>query len=524
MKKLLLAFAALVLSASAFATVTVTQEVSLGYVLKRDAMTIGTPHTTEGACWTAAAAHAQAAGRSGNYWCPMFKGRRLTYSATPVACTTQPSVNTATIACPAGATGSWQQTTTVTVSAACVVTTTILPAAAPAGACTTTPPTGPTVYFSDCQPGAAAGCVAGDNTAPGTQAEPKRDLTGFDYNAAATGTQLLFKRGGAWTGFNVQVQNPNATTAAPFVFGDYGSGALPLLQAGGQYAFQFGKWSNRTDDGNMVNDGGYVLRNLKLDGGGTVSRAIHLRNNVHDVTIDGVEMTGFTIAIESGNDSLPGISNFALRNSAISANSEMGLLGDFNGLLIEGTSFVGNNFSGSSFAHAIYLSGHGTGAVIRNNTFTNNSAVNGVCTGGNVTIHGQWDGILIEGNTINQVASTGNCWGISVTDGYGSAEFFRNAVVRGNTINRLGAGIVARATPGVLIESNKIRNSLAGGYGIIVQSASAEDDPSTGAVVRNNTLCAEASFGSTVGVPGDAVNSGNSVQAGANATTGACAP
>jgi hypothetical protein len=110
------------------------------------------------------------------------------------------------------------------------------------------------------------------------------------------------------------------------------------------------------------------------------------------------------------------IGNTALliRNNDIHHNSEMGILGDAIDMVIEGNSLANNNPSGSAFQHALYLAGHGRNGVVRNNTFRNNSVVNGVCTGGNLTVHGQWVGLLVEGNTIRQDASQGGCYGISI--------------------------------------------------------------------------------------------------------------
>ena len=99
-----------------------------------------------------------------------------------------------------------------------------------------------TLYFSDCQPGAAPGCVSGNNANPGTQAAPKRDLTGINVNALPAGSQLLFARGGAWSNFRISLDNRNVTVAAPLIFADYGTGALPLLRTPSGTALAFGRY------------------------------------------------------------------------------------------------------------------------------------------------------------------------------------------------------------------------------------------------------------------------------------------
>lgn len=354
-------------------------------------------------------------------------------------------------------------------------------------------PPGPVYYFADCQAGAEPACVPGNNSNAGSQpSAPKKDLAGFDANALPAGAQLLFAKGGAWIGFHMQLRNLNATPSQPLVIDSYtpswGGTALPWLKAGGaNYALQFGSFRD------TANDGGYTVRNLKLDGlGAPGSWGVHLRNNVRDVTLENLEITGFALGIHSGNDTMPGITALTVRNCRIHLNAEMGMLGDANDLLVEGTTFSSNNFSGSAFNHAIYLSGRGRNGIIRNNAFIDNSAVNGVCAGGNFTVHGQWDGLLVEGNTIRQDASSGGCYGISINPAYTTAEYFRNVVLRGNTIVNVGfVAIGVASAPGILVENNTIVNTRPTyQVGILIpeRSPQAGDDADTGAIVRNNTV------------------------------------
>jgi hypothetical protein len=386
--------------------------------------------------------------------------------------------------------------------------------------------TGPAVYLSDCQPGAAAGCVPGDNANAGTSpSAPKRTLVGLDVNALPAGARVLFVRGGAWAGFNVQLQNPNATPEAPLVFDAYGTGPAPLLRAGGTfYAFQFGRFND------LTLDGGYTFRNLRLDGSAsTGSWGFHLRNQVRNVTIESNEITGFALGIHMGNAGERGNAGIVIRNNVISRNSQMGILGDAHDLLVEGNTFEGNNFTGSTFEHAIYLGGRGTNGVVRNNRFINNSVVNGVCTGGNFTVHGQWDGLLIEGNTITQVDSDGGCYGISINPGYDSAEWFRNVVVRGNTITNLGlCSICMTSAPGVVVERNVIRRARDTQHlGIVIpdRSVGTGDDPDSGAAVRDNVVCLAVAHqhSRAVQVYAGATEVGTVYRIGADATTGVCA-
>ena len=380
-----------------------------------------------------------------------------------------------------------------------------------------------TYYFSDCQAGASAACVQGSNGNAGTSATaPKQSLSSIDVNTLPVGSRLLFARGGVWTNFAVSFRNLNATPTQPIVLDAYGSGAAPWLKANGT-AIHFGAYND------TISDGGYTIRNLKLDGQNIAgSWGFFLHNAVRNVTIENMEITGFELGIHSQQTTGQENVALAVRNSNIHHNSGMGMLGDAVDMVLEGNTFAYNNFSGSTFNHAIYLSGQGRNGVIRNNTFTNNSVVNGVCQGGNVTVHGQWDGLLIEGNTITQAASAEGCWGFSITPGYAnSAEWFRNTVVRNNTITNLGGcAVCVVSAPGIVIESNRIFNNQASQIAVTVsQPWEAGDDAGTAPTVRDNTVCfAQPNANSSavaVRVAGGTV-SGTVYRTGADASTGAC--
>jgi len=361
-------------------------------------------------------------------------------------------------------------------------------------ACAGTLEASPVYHFSDCQAGATPDCVPGDNGNAGTRpSAPKRNLDGIDLDRLPAGTTLLFARGGAWANFRLRISNLQVTPAAPLVFDAYGSGAPPLLRTASGNAIEFGKYNDTNADG------GYTVRNLRLDGQGTAEWALWLRENLRDVTIENVEITGFAIAVHS--QALPphGVTRVTIRNSTISRNRTMGILATFSDALIEGNTFEANNFSGSVLHHAIYLAGTphgGRNNVIRNNRFVNNSTVNGTCTGGNVTLHGQMDGVLIEGNLMTQESSAGSCYGFSITPGYNTPEWFRNVVVRGNTIVNLGGcAICAGAAPGIVVEDNVIVHTNPSSHRAILIPANVKPGPmsqgdaeDTGAIVRNNTI------------------------------------
>jgi len=390
---------------------------------------------------------------------------------------------------------------------------------------------GRTYYFSDCQPGAAKTCVQGSDANSGTsESSPKRNLASVNFNALPAGSKLLLARGGVWVWPNqmLLIDNPNVTPKEPLVFDAYGTGERPWIKVTDQKAgaFFFGEYNN------SANDGGYTLRNFKLDGMGSSAWGLFLIHNLNSVTIENMEITGFHIGIHSQARAPHGVTKVLIRNNIISRNSSMGILGQFSDSVIEGNLFEGNNFSGSTFDHAVYLSGNDAGGrniVIRNNIFRNNSVVNGVCKGGNVTMHGQMDGMLIEGNIIELPAATTGCWGFSITSAYTSPDWFRNFTVRNNTlINLGGCGVCANAAPGIVVENNRFINTQSTPHTAVSirGEVGPGDDTDRDAVVRNNIACFPTGAANqaiaSVSSPGSKVT-GNVAYTGASGTTGACA-
>ena len=386
------------------------------------------------------------------------------------------------------------------------------------------PPTGPSLYFSDCQAGAAPGCVPGNNANPGTMASPKRDLAGININSLAAGTSLLFARGGAWANFSVRLANYNVTSAAPLTFADYGTGALPLFRCGTGTALAFGSYG----DGQM--DGGYTFRNLRLDGLGTGQWGAWIQGGTRDVVFENVELGNFEIGIHMQQMNGPGAPNdrVVVRNSYLHHNIDHGMLGDSNGLLIEGTLIEGNNIDGGFFEHGIYLGGHSTSTRIINNVFRNNSLANGVCTGGNLTIHGEYESLLIEGNTVEVTNSGAGCAGFSITAAYGAGynEHFLNLIIRNNTIINGNSSMMISAAPGAIIENNRLFHILSGQSGISIPGIAPgpEDAVDANQIIRNNVLCRTAvSTASYITAPASTTLSNNLIRTGADATTGPCA-
>jgi hypothetical protein len=474
-------------------------------------------HPNEPACVEAARIRG-----AGNYGCRTIT--RVSVTAQPV-CPPQPAQETRTQSCPTGTVGTWQQTRTYLVAPhpVCWTTGEWLPSSPPEGACVTDPAPVNALHFSDCQTGAASSCVLGNNANPGTAAAPKRDLTGINLNTLPAGSTLLFARGGSWNMAGLRFENLNVSAEAPLTLDAYGTGERPLFRRTGATMFQFGgNW------GNTSNDAGYVIRNIVADGldNAANSRGVWLVQNVSDVRLENVALLRFWTGIESSQGSPHNVVRFALRNSDVSFNSHMGFNGRGQGFTFDGNRFESNNFSGSGFNHAIYLS-YGGSHVIRGNTFVNNSTVNGRCTGGNMTLHGVIDGLLIEGNKIDVPDSDAGCYGISVTAGHDTVESFRNVVIRQNAVSNVGmCAVCVNSAPGVVIDGNV--SHTPGGrshFGAWAEANGRTDTPSDNATVTNNVVCQAASGGNVAVVnwtPAGLSQSGNVLRTGADATTGVC--
>lgn len=375
-----------------------------------------------------------------------------------------------------------------------------------------------------CQTVAAVGCVAGNDTNAGTSpAAPKQTLAGINVNTLPAGSALRFKRGGAWNWSTLVLENLNVTAASPLLFDAYDTGPLPTFrQSSGNMFHLGGNWNNTS------NDGGYTFRNIKFDGLGAATWGFWFVHTVRDVVIEDSDITGFAIGINSNDSDARGVRGITLRNNTIHHNFDMGLLGHYNDLRIEGNLIEANNFSGSGFSHGTYIGG-GNNITVRNNLYIRNSVVNGVCQGGNMTFHGQIDGLLIEGNRIEQDAAAGGCWLMSITTGYTTAEWFRNTIVRNNKfINGGNSALVSQSAPGIVVEDNVAINTQATNQtGFVVGGGDylGGDMLDENAIVRNNTACQSGgASGSVVNVnsPGATVTN-NVVIAGAAATTRVCA-
>lgn len=351
-----------------------------------------------------------------------------------------------------------------------------------------------TYYVSDCQSGADANCVNGNDSNNGTStATPWRTfakaVTGIDSQPA--GTTILFANGGVFSSSaTTTIFNQNVSAGSPLTISNYqppwGSGdeSKPRINcSAGGFNFE--------DSATPDIDGGYVVSNLYLHGNGAAGDGIREYNTANDVTISGNTIDGFGIGVYMG--SVGASERWTVQNNTIINSVSMGYLGGGTNLLIDGNHFE-NNGTEATFDHNIYLSS-GDYVTISDNTLYKSAFISGTCQGVSLVVHGVVDHLIIDGNTIYEDigAASATCYGIGVDTGYGSAEGFSGAIIRNNKITNVGyIGIGANSIPNGLIENNVIVNNQADYHmGIAVpdrDDKSPGDLADTNITIRNNSI------------------------------------
>lgn len=377
-------------------------------------------------------------------------------------------------------------------------------------------------YIVDCQPGADAACVPGDDARTATQAQnpatPWRTWAGVPMVNKVGNTRFLFGRGGYLTDVSIGLSwwtnngtgNASETTEdAPMTFDAYtpswcvGACATtkPVLEQ-----TTIGKDLFASDtNGTHLNDGGYIMRNLKLQGGGTpippkvvkAERAFFFYDMNRGVTIENMEITGFQSAVAPANGNNMLTYNLIVRNSYIHHNGSS-VFGGATGLLVENNLF---EYNGDPLitpdSHDMYLS-YVTNGVIRNNIFRNTTYnADGKCAKTILVVHGRINGLLIEGNRFEQPGGLGTCYGIEADNGYDMThpETMSNVTIRDNLLYNVGgAGIVVGICNNCVIESNRIvwtsvTNNCSIGISTFGGNAPKSiDTPNQHIAIRNNSI------------------------------------
>lgn len=345
-----------------------------------------------------------------------------------------------------------------------------------------------TLYYSRCDTGAHAACVAGSDSNDGLSASaPKLTApTSTQINAASCGDQFLLAQGGRWDGYSSGIINHGQNCQTnPVIIGSYAppSGATGRPRLHGTSTADEGSLIVLGSYNNTVDDRGYVFRGIELSStantsataawNGTDNQGVEYGMRIFGrtsyVTLEDVHIHNFRIGLQTyGNDTilLSTIDHLTIKNSIISDNYSMGMLVFARDMLIEGNTFERNNFTGNALNHAIYLNGsgiwRGDRITVRRNTFTDNSfdLIGGgtTCVGGNLTAHGEIVGMVLEENLIQMTDSGSSCAGFSLQAAYGNDSMSKLTVRRNRIIN---AGLCSICLSGVgssIFENNVLVN------------------------------------------------------------------
>jgi hypothetical protein len=374
-----------------------------------------------------------------------------------------------------------------------------------------------TVYYvSDCQAGAVATCVPGNDNNPGTSIDAPWQTTARVSTAIgnlAAGDEIRFARGGSFANARLRVFNLNSRAATPLVFDSYQprwstTSQKPILTSPvdvGIFDFE--------DSGNADHDEGYVVRNLDLRGQGT-GTGVFIYNDADYITLDSLDISNFAIGVDCSDSNPPNTGSNArndyitLKNSTIKNNTAQGYLGGCNQVLIENNRFDNNGYSGTlARNHNIYIGSNGSNVTVRGNVLTRSAVGAGVCQGVALVVHNNQTGLLIEKNTIDETTGAGpGCYGIQVNPGNGGlAESFRGTIIRSNKVINVGAnGIAVGSCPDCVIENNVIVQQVPRTFiGITMPSENIEtglDAADNNLMVRNNSIYIASGTYDSVGI------------------------
>ena len=379
---------------------------------------------------------------------------------------------------------------------------------------------GATYYFSDCQAGADTGCTAGNDANAGTSpSAPKRSLPSRALvDGLAAGDQILLAKNGSWRSAVTAFWTGNTKGSAqnPIVIGAYApTGYLGSAKALITLTANDANCLTISNGGaTPVHKEGFTFKSIKCvgAGGSNSSIGVFTYNDVSDVLLEDLDISGFGIGIYPGGGNAPGATTarLTLRNSHIHDNGAQGLYGGGRGLLVEGNTFDNNGYVGeanrpANHFHNIYLS-LATDTVLRGNTLTRSAVCNpkmkspctavNQCHGVSLVIHGTASNLIIENNLVNETTgATAGCYGIQVAPGgYGTPENFEGTIVRGNRlVNVGGVAIDMGSAPNSIVENNAIvwntvPNSTV--HGIVVPSGNAARSTTLDKqlTIRNNSI------------------------------------
>lgn len=245
--------------------------------------------------------------------------------------------------------------------------------------------------------------VLGNDSASGTStASAWRSLAAANSRTFKAGDSILLVRGGAWNG-RLEPKG-SGTASAPITISAYGAGAAPRI------------------DGASLATGGVVQ--LVNQSYWTISGLDIVSNsgseNFGSLTTDGTPRSGIQVRNTTGNSTVRGIT---IQGNTVS---------DVNGCF-----------------HCVGIDAHVNGGIVVDTT----------------ALGANFDGVLIEGNRVENVGRTGiTVWDASyfttsMTTVVQSA-LSTNVRIRGNTVvNPDSDGILAFGTDGAVLEHNVVRGA-----------------------------------------------------------------
>jgi hypothetical protein len=197
----------------------------------------------------------------------------ITGTPTPTAIPTRTA--TPTVIATATATVAPTKTVTPTASIAPTATATSTPSSAATPSATPTP-NGLTYYVDSVN-----GSDANNGTTPSSAWRSLSKVQSMIGNIKP-GISILFARGDTWSG-GLELTGLNGTATAPIVFGNYGSGALPVFDGGSSSEYGF-----HASSGSHVTIDGFEIRNFTYNGvsihssGGTMPGWTVQNCNIHN--------------------------------------------------------------------------------------------------------------------------------------------------------------------------------------------------------------------------------------------------
>jgi parallel beta-helix repeat protein len=343
------------------------------------------------------------------------------------------------------------------------------------------------------------------------------------FNAALPGDQILLAQCGAWNAVQTTLHNSYSATDAthlsamianPIAIDSYRpswcqNGVKPVLRGGSTVGDQV---MNFTAGASGSKDGGYIVRNLSFQGQGLLNTgAIGLLFFPTYVVFDNITVNNFG----GGGITCGGLAAYGypdhitIINSTVTNVAKIGIgAWGCTNVLVQNNMLDNNGFDNVidpvNRNHSIYISGNGsdtglvaTGIVIRGNTLTNNSILNGKCEAAVIVGHDIAADWLIENNLILQAPGTngGGCWGIAMAPGNGGyLEGMDRLTIRGNKLVNVGnVGIELAACRDCLVENNALvwTSADSGGITGAIRFHHAVTSPAytgTRLTVRNNSI------------------------------------